>query len=122
MMRGSDDARVTSTDVLGSLWSTVEARRGADPATSYSAALLARHPVKPAQKLAEEAAECAIEAVAGRPDGLVRESADLLYHLAVLLVGSGIRPDAVFAELAARERSSRARAVEKGRRSTTKIP
>lgn len=104
--------------VLGALWRTVEARRGADPRSSYSASLLARHPVKPAQKLAEEAAECAIEAVARRPDNLVRESADLLYHLVVLLVGAEVRAEALFGELVARERSS-------GRRpksGTTKIP
>ncbi len=113
---------VESADILASLWATIAARRGADPATSYSASLLARHPVKPAQKLAEEASECAIEAVAGRPDGLIRESADLLYHLVVLLVGAGISPAAVFAELADRERSARVRTVPKRRRGSTKIP
>ena len=114
--------RVVSADVLILLWDTVEARLGADPATSYSASLLARHPVKPAQKLAEEASECAIEAVAGRPEGLVRESADLLYHLVVLLVGAGVPARSVFAELADRERSSSVRPVAKRRRRTTKIP
>ena len=107
-----------SSSVLGELWATIEARRGADPATSYSASLLARHPVKPAQKLAEEASECAIEAVAGRPAGLIGESADLIYHLTVLLVGAGVQAASVFGELAARERSSRGRR----RGGSTKIP
>lgn len=114
--------------VLDALWKTVAARRGADPTSSYTAALLARFPVKPAQKLAEEAAECAIEAIAGRPDALVRESADLLFHLVVLLEGAGVGAAEVFGELAARERSSAALARQRKvprrvrARGTTKIP
>ena len=88
---------------LDLLWRTIEARRGADPASSYTAALLARFPAKPAQKLAEEAAECAIEAVRGDAEALVRESADLLFHLLVLLAGAGVAPGEVYAELMARE-------------------
>ena len=107
-----------AADTLGALWATVEARRGADPTVSYSALLLTRHPVKPAQKLAEEASECAIEAVARRPEGLVRESADLIYHLVVLLVGAEVPAGAVLDELTARERSSRGRR----RGGSTKIP
>ena len=122
-LKDQDTAVPASADVLATLWATVESRRGTDPASSYSASLLARHPVKPAQKLAEEASECAIEAVAGRRGGLVRESADLLFHLVVLLVGSDVPPSAVFAELVERERSSCAKPAPKRRRgATTKIP
>jgi phosphoribosyl-ATP pyrophosphohydrolase len=110
-----------SADTLAALWNTVQSRRGADPKGSYSAALLARYPIKPAQKLAEEASECVIEAVAGRPEGLVRESADMLYHLVVLLVGAGISAEAVFSELASRERSS-SMASKRRQSTTTKIP
>ena len=74
---------------LDLLWRTIDERRNADPATSYTASLLARAPTKPAQKLAEEAAECAIEAVRGDAAALVRESADLLFHLLVVMAGSG---------------------------------
>ena len=91
---------------LDLLWRTVDARRHADPAASYTAALLARHPAKPAQKLAEEAAECAIEAVRGDAAALVRESADLLFHLLVLLAGADLAPADVYAELVARERAA----------------
>ena len=119
--------------VLDRLWATIEARRGVDPATSYTASLLARHPVKPAQKLAEEAAECTIEAVLGRRDNLVRESADLLYHLCVLLAGAGLAPGDVFGELSTRMTATEARArggvkrvvrrrVKRKVRGTTKIP
>ena len=116
------------THVLDRVWATVAARRGADPTESYAAFLLARHPVKPAQKLAEEAAEVAIEAVAGRRDGVIRESADLVFHLVVLLTGAGVSRDEVYGEIALRMRAS---ADRDGRRppkeirrivGTTKLP
>ncbi len=117
----------TRRHALDRLWDTVEQRRNGDPETSYVASLTARHPGKPAQKVAEEAAEVVIEAVAGRRDGVVSESADLVFHLMVLLTGAGVDRDAVFGELAARMRASAARArrsVKAARRTigTSKIP
>lgn len=92
--------------VLARLWQTILARRGADPQTSYTARLFARGPVKAAQKLGEEAVEAVIEGVRGDRERLIGESADLLYHLLVLWAVSGVEPDAVAAELAARETRS----------------
>ena len=91
---------------LDLLWGSIDERRHADPALSYTASLLARAPTKPAQKLAEEAAECAIEAVRGDAAALVRESADLLFHLLVVLAGAGLTPADIYAELVARERAA----------------
>ena len=92
--------------VLDRLWDTIEARRDADPGTSYVASLLARHPDKPAQKMAEEAAEVVVEAVRRRRPGVVGESADLLFHLLVLLAGAGVSREAIYREIAARMRAS----------------
>jgi phosphoribosyl-ATP pyrophosphohydrolase len=89
--------------VLDRLWSVVVSRRAADPAVSHSARLLSRGAAKVAQKFGEEAVECLIEAVAGNRDALVAESADVLYHLLVLWVSSGVSPDEVWAELIRRE-------------------
>ncbi|WP_337876066.1 phosphoribosyl-ATP diphosphatase, partial [Elioraea sp.] len=66
--------------ILDRLWATVESRKGADPALSHSARLLARGTAKVAQKLGEEAVEAVIEATRGNRDGVIAESADLLYH------------------------------------------
>jgi phosphoribosyl-ATP pyrophosphohydrolase len=55
------------------------------------------------QKFGEQAVECLIEAVEGNRDALVAESADVLYHLIVLWVDAGVRPDEVWAELKRRE-------------------
>lgn len=89
--------------VLDRLFAVVLSRRGADPSTSHSARLLSRGSAKVAQKFGEEAVECVIEAVAGNADALVAESADVLYHLIVLWVSSGIAPAQVWAELTRRE-------------------
>ena len=63
----------------------VETRKGADPDTSYTAKLLHRGVGQCAKKLGEEAAETVIAGVAQDDDALRAESADLLYHLLVLL-------------------------------------
>jgi phosphoribosyl-ATP pyrophosphohydrolase len=89
--------------VLDRLFAVVESRRDADPALSHSARLLSRGPAKVAQKFGEEAVECLIEAVAGNRDALIAESADVLYHLLVLWVSSGVKSADVWAELIRRE-------------------
>ena len=117
-------------EVLHRLWSVVMSRRDADPAASHSARLLSRGTAKVAQKFGEEAVECLIEAVAGNQSAVIAESADVLYHLIVLWVASGITPNEVWDELKRREgisgiaeKASRARnlPVAFGLR-TTKIP
>jgi phosphoribosyl-ATP pyrophosphohydrolase len=89
--------------VLDRLWSVIVSRRTADPAVSHSARLLSRGTAKVAQKLGEEAVECVIEAVAGNREAVIAESADVLYHLIVLWVSTGVSPDEVWAELKRRE-------------------
>lgn len=75
----------TSLDFLNQLQDVIRARRGVDPQSSYTASLLASGTRRIAQKVGEEAVEVAIAAVAGDRDELLAESADLLYHLLVLL-------------------------------------
>jgi phosphoribosyl-ATP pyrophosphohydrolase len=89
--------------VLDRLWATVLSRKDADPNQSHSARLLSRGTEKVAQKFGEEAVECVIEAVAGKTTALIGESADVLYHLLVLWVDAGLRPEQIWAELARRE-------------------
>jgi phosphoribosyl-ATP pyrophosphohydrolase len=93
----------SASEVLDRLWSVVLKRRTADPAVSHSARLLSRGTAKVAQKFGEEAVECLIEAVAGNRTAVVAESADVLYHLIVLWVASGIRAEEVWEELRRRE-------------------
>jgi phosphoribosyl-ATP pyrophosphohydrolase len=67
-----------------------------------TARLLACSRAKLAQKLMEEAGEIALGAVRHRSRGVVRESADLIYHLVVLWRECGITPDEVWAEMCRR--------------------
>lgn len=119
-----------SAAVLDRLWGVVMSRRDASPSVSHSARLLARGTAKVAQKLGEEAVECVIEAVAGNRAATIAESADVLYHLLVLWVDAGIRPEEVWTELQRREgvsgiaeKASRPQALPEAMRvETRKIP
>jgi len=77
---------------LDRLYAVLAARRGADPASSYTAKLLSAGAAEIARKLGEEAVETIIEGVRGERAGIVSESADLLYHLLVLWVVTGVAP------------------------------
>ncbi len=101
-LNGASTADISS-EVLDRLWLVVLSRRDADPAVSHSARLLSRGISKVAQKFGEEAVECLIEGVAGNRTALIGESADVLYHLIVLWVAAGVRPEEVWAELVRRE-------------------
>ena len=85
--------------VLDALFATVESRRGADPASSWTARLLAGGVPAAAKKTGEEAVETILAAVAEDPEALASESADLLYHLLVLWAACGVTPDRVWREL-----------------------
>ena len=89
--------------VLDRLAAVIQSRRGADPASSYTAKLFARGRPKIAQKLGEEAVETVIEAMRGDPGAIAAESADLLYHLLVLWADAGVAPEDVWAVLESRE-------------------
>lgn len=89
-------------DVLDRLAAVIEARKGADPAASWTARLLAE-PSLAAKKLGEEAVEAVIAAARGDRDHLAAESADVLYHLLALLAASDVSLDEVAARLEARE-------------------
>lgn len=97
-----DSTAAPDARVLDHLNRVVAARKGADPATSYTAKLFAKGERKIAQKVGEEATEVVIAALTEGPDKLVSESADLLYHLSVLWAQSGVAPERVWSELAAR--------------------
>src|ERR1700745_1177717 len=91
------------SDSLERLYQAVLAARDLDPATSRTARLFQRGPSKMAKKLAEEAIEVVIDAVNGKSDAVIRESADLLYNLTVLWASAGVRPEHVVRETVGRK-------------------
>ncbi len=90
-------------DALDQLYATILARRGADPESSYVAKLTAKGRDKIAQKVGEEAVETVIAAIRDDRAAVVSESADLLFHLAVLWADAGVTPADVAAELDRRQ-------------------
>src|SRR3982750_3436037 len=91
------------SDSLERLYQAVLAARDLDPATSRTAGLFQRGPSQMAKKLAEEAIEVVIDAVNGKTDAVIRESADLLYNLTVLWASAGVKPEDVWREMERRE-------------------
>lgn len=84
---------------LKDLAATIEARKSADPDSSWTAKLLAKGPEKCAEKFGEEAIEAVIEAVKGDRDKLIGEAADSLYHLLVMCAARDVTLADIEAEL-----------------------
>jgi phosphoribosyl-ATP pyrophosphohydrolase len=92
-------------EVVHRLSDVIASRRGGDPATSYTAKLLA-DPSLAAKKLGEEAVETVIAATQGDKTAIAAESADLIYHWLVVLAAAEVSLDDVAARLEAREGTS----------------
>jgi phosphoribosyl-ATP pyrophosphohydrolase len=99
-------ARADAGDVLDRVAATIAARRGADPATSYVAALLAKGDDAILKKIGEEATEAVMAAKDGDKIRITAEVADLWFHCLVLLARHGLGPADVLSELARREGTS----------------
>ncbi|MFT5067016.1 MAG: phosphoribosyl-ATP pyrophosphohydrolase [Yoonia sp.] len=91
---------------LDDLAKIIDARKSADPDSSWTAKLLSKGPEKCAEKFGEEAIEAIIEAVKGDKAALTSEAADVLYHLLVMLAASDVALDDVMAELDRRQGTS----------------
>jgi len=91
---------------LHDLERTIQARKTADPDSSWTAKLLAKGPEKCAEKFGEEAIEAIIEAIKGDKSKLTSEAADVLYHLLVMLASRDVDLDDVLAVLADRQGQS----------------
>ncbi|MGF1690505.1 bifunctional phosphoribosyl-AMP cyclohydrolase/phosphoribosyl-ATP diphosphatase HisIE [Photobacterium kagoshimensis] len=75
---------------LHQLEQVLASRKDSDPESSYTASLYARGTKRISQKVGEEGVEVALAATSGDKAELVNESADLLYHLIVLLQDQGL--------------------------------
>ncbi|EJG1064613.1 bifunctional phosphoribosyl-AMP cyclohydrolase/phosphoribosyl-ATP diphosphatase HisIE [Vibrio parahaemolyticus O1] len=99
------DAQVESQMVwLHQLEQLLAARKSADPDSSYTASLYARGTKRISQKVGEEGVEVALAATSGDKAELVCESADLIYHLLVLLQDQGLSMNDVVNKLKERHK------------------
>ncbi|MGO9743172.1 MAG: phosphoribosyl-ATP diphosphatase [Roseiarcus sp.] len=92
------------SDSLERLYAAVLAARDRDPALSRTSKLFRDGVQKMAKKLVEEAIEVGLDAVQMHREAVILESADVLYHLAVVWAECGIAPGDVFGEIDRRER------------------
>ena len=97
---------LSASDILDRLHATILSRKGADPASSYVAGLLAKGDDAILKKIGEEATETVIAAKDGDKLRITAEVADLWFHCLVLLARHGLGPEDVRAELLRREGTS----------------
>ena len=101
-MSGTSDNKSASVDFLLELEAVIRSRAAAAPQESYTARLLNAGVQRVAQKFGEEAVELALAAASGEPEAVRVEAADVIYHLLVLLEGSGVSFAEVVDELRSR--------------------
>ena len=87
------------SDILNKLAAILEARKNADPQSSYVAGLYAKGLDAILKKIGEEATETVLAAKTGERDKIVHETADLLFHMLIMLAQTGVKPDDILAEL-----------------------
>ena len=92
------------TDSLDRLFAAVLEARDRSPSVSRTSKLFRDGVQKMAKKLVEEAIEVGLDAVQMNRESVILESADMLYHLAVIWAESGVTPDEVMGEIDRRER------------------
>ena len=90
--------------MINELYATILSRKTADPASSYTARLFAAGEDEIVKKVGEEAIEVILAAKGQGNARLIEETADLTYHLLVLLAARGLSPADVEAELARRKK------------------
>jgi phosphoribosyl-ATP pyrophosphohydrolase len=97
----TDDSTADTEAVLDALFATIEDRRDELPEGSYTASLFTHEKGENAvlEKIGEEATEVILAAKDDDGEELVAESADLVYHLLVLLAMQGATVDDLRAEL-----------------------
>ena len=99
---------------LADLERLIAERSSASPQDSWTAKLLSQGPTRAAKKLGEEAVETVIAAIENDKAALIGESADLIYHLLVVLRARGVLVQDVLDEL--QRRSVRSGLAEKAAR------
>lgn len=98
----ADEAKAES--IIADLYALIQERQQSLPEGSYTTKLFRSGRGRIAQKVGEEAVEVVVAAMQDNHSELVEETADLLYHLLVLLVECGVSPQEIREKLAERRR------------------
>lgn len=94
----------SNREFIATLWQTLEERKANPRSGSYTSALLSAGEDEIVKKVGEEAVEVILAAKSQGGQRLVEESADLVYHLLVLLLARDLSWDDVLDELARRHK------------------
>lgn len=92
------------TDFVDTLFATIQDRRTTPQPGSYTSSLFAAGEDEIVKKIGEEAVEVILAVKGQGKTRVVEETADLIYHLLVMLAGQGLNWDDVRAELEKRHR------------------
>ena len=95
----------TNEQIISELFSTLTERQNTSVKKSYTSQLLS-NPELLAKKIGEESSELIIDFIKKNKDGVIRESSDLLYHLLVIWISIGIKPEEIWNELSSRKLTS----------------
>ncbi len=88
-----------SAEIINELCRILQERKNADSANSYVAGLYAKGTDHILKKVGEEAAELLIAGKGGDQNEIIHETADLWFHLLVLLIHCDVSPEQIFSEL-----------------------
>lgn len=88
--------------IIKELFLVLKERKNTNQQKSYTSHLT-KNPELLAKKIGEESSELIIDFIKKNKDGVIKESADLIYHLLVIWVSAGIRPDEIWNELSSRK-------------------
>ena len=91
--------------IIKELFSVLSKRKKNSCKTSYTAYLI-QNPESLAKKVSEESSELIIDFIKNNKDGAIKESADLIYHILVVWISMGIKPDEIWNELMSRKQQS----------------
>ena len=88
--------------ILKELFTVLKQRKKTSEKKSYTSHLI-KNPELLAKKIGEESSELIIDFVKKNKQGVIRESADLIYHILVIWVSLGINPEEIWKELSSRK-------------------
>ena len=88
--------------IIKELFTILTQRKKTSEKKSYTSHLI-KNPELLAKKIGEESSELIIDSVKKNKQGVIKESADLIYHILVVWVSLGITPDEIWNELSSRK-------------------
>ena len=91
--------------IIKELFNILKQRMESSEKVSYTSHLI-KNPELLAKKIGEEASELIIDFIKNNKQGAIKESADLIYHVLVIWISLGIKPDEIFDELSSRKLKS----------------